>query len=635
MSEKKPATNTATQPHHTVVSLRVTGGFLGGAHLDFADGLNCLIGGRGTGKTTALEFLRFGLGLMPDPKVDLQRCRLIDGLVKANLGGGRVNIEVRTKMGMRYTAGRGVNETVQVLNENGVAVPISLDRDHIFGADVFSQNEIEEIASSPAAQLDLLDRFRDQDTDRIARELEQLQQELGRSAAAMRRLDQEIEDLRGKAAEAPVLEERLKGLATVAGPDAAKLNAAHEAKGRRSREVQLPELAVAALDRLERDIMEAQSAFIAAIGSQVDQSLRDGANREVLELLEADLQAFVKELADSVGAIRNAARTAGASVRRRSAALAERHAIQESEYRALLARSEEEGGRTTERMALQTSLADAQGAVNELQAREKQRGELTATRKLLLNRASELRDRRFELRKGVAERLTRQFASLRVTVAQAADLGRYREMLVELLKGAGVKQGPVADRLSQALLPTELAHIVASSDQRALMERSDFDADRVRRILDALRSSGGAYDIEMVDLEDRPCIELRDGAQFKESPHLSTGQRCTTILPILLVQSERPLLIDQPEDNLDNAFVYETIVTALRAVKGSRQVIFVTHNPNIPVLGEAERVFVFASDGEHAAIRQAGTVDECKDEIERILEGGREAFLERKTRYGH
>jgi hypothetical protein len=54
--------------HHVVLSLRVTGGFLAGAEMEFADGLNCLIGGRGAGKTTALEFLRFGLGLMPDSK---------------------------------------------------------------------------------------------------------------------------------------------------------------------------------------------------------------------------------------------------------------------------------------------------------------------------------------------------------------------------------------------------------------------------------------------------------------------------------------------------------------------------------------------------------------------------------------
>ena len=137
--------------HHLVVSLNVTGGFLADAQLEFADGLNCLIGGRGAGKTTALEFLRFGLGLMPDQRANPQRHRAIDTLVKANLGNGRLRIEIRTKTAMRYTAGRSAHETVQVLNEIGTAVPISLDRDQIFGADVFSQNEIEEIASSPGA----------------------------------------------------------------------------------------------------------------------------------------------------------------------------------------------------------------------------------------------------------------------------------------------------------------------------------------------------------------------------------------------------------------------------------------------------------------------------------------------------
>src|SRR5580693_1480683 len=114
--------------HHVVLSLRVTGGFLAGAEMEFADGLNCLIGGRGAGKTTALEFLRFGLGLMPDARVNQQRHRAIDGLVKANLGSGRLQIELRTKKDMRYTASRGAHDSVQVVNEAGTAVPISLDR---------------------------------------------------------------------------------------------------------------------------------------------------------------------------------------------------------------------------------------------------------------------------------------------------------------------------------------------------------------------------------------------------------------------------------------------------------------------------------------------------------------------------
>jgi AAA domain len=103
-SQKRPA-------HHLVVSLNVTGGFLADAQLEFADGLNCLIGGRGAGETTALEFLRFGLGLMPDPKADPQRHRSIEALVKANLGTGQLRIELRTRTDMRYTASRRFHET--------------------------------------------------------------------------------------------------------------------------------------------------------------------------------------------------------------------------------------------------------------------------------------------------------------------------------------------------------------------------------------------------------------------------------------------------------------------------------------------------------------------------------------------
>ena len=61
--------------------------------------------------------------------------------------------------------------------------------------------------------------------------------------------------------------------------------------------------------------------------------------------------------------------------------------------------------------------------------------------------------------------------------------------------------------------------------------------------------------------------------------------------------------------------------------------IFVTHNPNIPVLGEAARVFVMESDGEHGAKTTEGSVDDCKKEIVTLLEGGEEAFRKRGKRY--
>lgn len=621
--------------HHVLLSLNVTGGFLSGLQLDFADGLNCFIGGRGAGKTTALEFLRFGLGLMPDPKVNSQRHRAIDALVKANLGNGRLKIELRTKTDMRYTAGRSAPESVQVLNEVGAAVPISLDRDQIFSADVFSQNEIEDIASSPTAQLELLDRFQEHETIAIDRELEQLQRQLDQSSADLRRFDEEIDDARIRASELAVLQEKLKGLAEVAGPDATRINEAHAAKGLRAREQKVPEIVVSTLQKLIRELRSSETAFRTSVEAQLDSQILQGVNREVFRAIQGDLEAFVRHVGASLESLESDARAVEERIRTHAAALAERHAVQDAEYRTMVEASEEQGERVAERLALQNALANAQSAANEEIAKQQQRQGVIRIRAELLKRVSELRDQRFAFRKQIAARLSNQFPSIRVTVTQAADLEEYQELVTEALKGSGVKQGAAAERLCSALLPIELAEVVANNDINTLMQRSGFDEDRSKKILSALRTAGVHYRIETVALEDQPCIELLDGDTFKESTHLSTGQRCTTILPILLTQSERPLLIDQPEDNLDNAFVYETIVRALQTIKGSRQVIFVTHNPNIPVLGEAERVFVFSSDGQHSTLKQIGTVDECREHIETILEGGREAFLLRKKRYGH
>jgi hypothetical protein len=630
-----PARATSPHTHHTLVRLRVTGGFLGGIDLALADGLNCFIGGRGAGKTTALEFMRFALGLVPDARVGGPRNRALDSLVKANLGNGRIDIDLRTRAGMTYTARRTATDSVEVLGESGAALPINLDRDLIFSADVFSQNEIEEIASSPAAQLALLDRFEEGDTSEIEMKIADLRRQLEQSSADLTRLDREIDDRRSRAAELPGIEEKLKALIVTGGPNAERTNAAHAAKALRGREERVLGVAGRATQTCVTEISGAVASLRASINAEFDTALREGPNGELIGRMLASLRSFEDVATAAAAEVSRAAAVAQEALGDQGRALAAAHATQEAGYRELLALSAQEGGRAAERAQLQAAKTAAEGHRSEQLAREKIREDRAAERTSQLDQLSELRDRRYTLRKRVAQRICAQFPTLRVTVSQAAENDAYRELLTGALKGAGVKQGQVADRLVQAFLPGELATVIRHSDLPALAERAGLDPDRGGRVLAALREPGVAYSVECVDLEDRPVIELKDGAVYKSSGNLSTGQRCTTILPILLVQSERPLLIDQPEDNLDNAFIYETIVRALRDIRHSRQVIFVTHNPNIPVLGEAARVFVFDSDGQKSRVRQAGTVDECKDDIERILEGGRDAFIKRKDRYGH
>lgn len=121
----------------------------------------------------------------------------------------------------------------------------------------------------------------------------------------------------------------------------------------------------------------------------------------------------------------------------------------------------------------------------------------------------------------------------------------------------------------------------------------------------------------------------------KPTQSLSTGQRCTAVLPILLLHDERVLLLDQPEDHLDNAYVVETLVRSLRKRSASSQTIVATHNANIPVLADAQRVLVMGSDGRRGFVRLAAPLADpaVVNAISQVMEGGAEAFRLRAEFY--
>lgn len=569
---------------------------------------------------------------MPDQKA--QRHRTIDSLIKTNLERGQLTIEVRTHAGLGYTAHRSYGAPTRVINEMGNEVPAVLDRDQVFSADIFSQNEIEDIALDRSAQLALLDRFEDVNIAAISQELLNVRASLRQSAEELRRLDDEIDELKIQAADASVLRERLRGLSSETGPDAERLTAAHNAQAARIREAQIAVSALAALESFATNIRESEASFRASMDA-LAAAKEFEVNSDVTAEMRVDIAAATETVSKALESVRGAIAAADLAIRRRAQRLTARHAEQEVQYQALLDASNEEVGRSAERRALQDNLVRAESSAGLLATRNDRRSLALAERRRALDRASELRDTRFAIRQAIARRLNEQCDRLRVTVEQDADATSYCETVAQMLRGLNVKHGPTAESLTEAFVPVELARVITERDIDQVVRRCRFEGDRARRVVDALAASGGAYAIEEIELADCPRIELKDGDQYKEAPKLSTGQRCTTILPILLLQSVRPLLIDQPEDNLDNAFIYETVVKALRSVRGARQIIFVTHNPNIAVLGEADHVLVFSSDGQRSRIRKAGTVDECKAEIEEILEGGPEAFLERKARYGH
>lgn len=123
----------------------------------------------------------------------------------------------------------------------------------------------------------------------------------------------------------------------------------------------------------------------------------------------------------------------------------------------------------------------------------------------------------------------------------------------------------------------------------------------------------------------------------REFSQLSLGQQQSVLLALMLSSdSPKPLLIDQPEDNLDSAFIFSTLVPVLRMAKERRQIIVVTHNPNIAVLGDAELIVALKATAENAMVVSRGSIDDetTREMACEILEGTRKAFERRARVYG-
>lgn len=136
--------------------------------------------------------------------------------------------------------------------------------------------------------------------------------------------------------------------------------------------------------------------------------------------------------------------------------------------------------------------------------------------------------------------------------------------------------------------------------------------------------------------EDDLRIEYQRGREWTSIDQGSQGQRSAALLAFLLAFGEEPIILDQPEDDLDNQLIYNLIVKQIRENKLRRQLIIVTHNPNVVVNGDADLVFMMEFGRGQCFVKQSGALQESavRQEVCRVMEGGHEAFARRWKRLG-
>lgn len=617
-----------------IEKIEISGGFLPGLNINIPLGLTCIIGARGSGKSTLAEAMRFvlcGIGAAPKSSADL---------VQANLAGGAlVTITALADGSNRYTIKRSLKQNPVLLTSDGRAInTVDLDRGTFLPLDAYGSLEIEAIADEALGhrRRNLLDELRSEQMRSIHMSLGESARALEGNADRIRTARRTIDDLTEQIEEFGDIRARLSALAPSDREPA-------EDFVQLSRQQQLDQREISRLDSADRDLNklgetldrlrnDAQRVFAARLTE--DQSANGDTLRRYDKLLAASMAPVEKHLS----AIETTIREAQDTMAEARQSVAEIHTSHAGDLAKLTALNQAASEQARSRASLEQQVA-------KLEALEQKRVELRTELETLLEERKSLkadhllmRDQVSMMRDEVASELQHEAGErVRIRVMRNADHMSYQEMLADGLKGARVRnQNEILATLMQ-LRPEQLAQIIQSNDLDSFEELTHFGAERSRKILDSFRESVDPLTLEITAIEDRIAIELNVATggrpHFKDASDLSRGQKCTALLPILLARRDNPLIIDQPEDNLDNHFIFETVVNAVQRMKKRRQMIFITHNANIPVLAEAELVLVMTSDGRVGAIEKRGTVDECREQIIELLEGGREAFALRSKKY--
>lgn len=625
------------EQHTEFVAISWRGGFLDGVGLHFNENLNVLVGGRGAGKSTVIESVRYVLGM--EPKGEDAR-KVHDSIVRNVLQSGtKISLAVRSyRPDQRdYVIERTIPNPAIVRDGSGTVLPVQ-PLDLIPRVEVYGQHEVAELARSKEKLTLLLKRFMEigeSDDSRLVGTSRQLE----RSRTQINSIHKELAQIQERLSNAPVIEQTLKRYQDAGLEDRLKEQSFIVREERvlksviqrvqPSKEVQTQLASLVPFDR----VFVSQAALKDLPGGPILHKVDDLllALESRLKRISSELKAALDEFEKGFGEI-----TAEWNERKKKAQVDYDRILRELQKSKI---DGEEFLRLRRQMEEFRPLREQTTLLAERLREEEQR------RRNLLAEWGDLRQAEFQRLQRAAKKVTKQLSGrVRVTVQFEGN----REPLLSLLRDR------VSGRLSETL---ELLRDRVDFSLAAFVEACRVGRDELTKRFslppaqaDRLIQMGPGFFMELEEVQMPPVttVELNVAAEGEEAnwktlDALSTGQKATAVLLLLLLESDAPLVVDQPEDDLDNRFVTEGVVPKMRDEKRQRQFLFATHNANIPVLGDAELIAGLSPTGEAeqqgtAEIKpeHLGSLDSrpIRELVEELLEGGREAFEMRRLKYG-
>lgn len=603
--------------HSHIKSIFFEGGTLNGKTINFSPELNTLIGIRGSGKSSILEALRYVLNI-PFGEQTTDRMYKTN-LVAHTLGsGGKVVINAQDQYGSEFLIKRILNEFPEVyvndILQPGVSIRETIIRSPIY----FGQKDLS--SSGEGFEKDLVEKLVGESLHDIRRQIEEKKQIVSNTISRLKKLvdiDEQFEEYKQKKLDA---EFNLKKFKEHGIEEKFKKQTDFSADERRIKQI-LSDISVYR-DDLESFISQHEDTIknhLSYSSSQNQSFFKDFLDEysKLVAILERHKKD--KAIVDEIFMILNDKYTDFSQTKN-----AFTNEFAETR-RKIEAELKQKGAVSLNLEEYPTLKSKIDTALKMLDALEKQISQAANIKNELTQALIELNNlwqQEFQTINNKLYNINNKQSALTIEAEFKGDKSGFLNFMKNIFRGSGIRENKLSIFINEysdfgsIYMDLENAKNKAGSSQEAF-EKYFFENLQV---------------LLTYQVQNKFILKYKE----KELQHHSLGQRASALILFILNQQENDVIIvDQPEDDLDNQTIYEDVIKLIRELKPSTQFIFATHNANFPVLGDAEQIHSCRYSDDKIIIH-TGSIDSpfLQKEIVDIMEGGEDAFNKRKEIYG-
>ena len=603
--------------HHShILSVSFEGGVLNGETITFSPELNTLIGIRGSGKSSILETIRYALDIPFGEKAIDQdyKTQLVDYVLGS---GGKVIVKAMDRRGRMYEIRRINKEKPDVYIDGELQPGISIRETVLHKPVYFGQKDLS--ATGEGFEKDLVEKLVGDKLNQIRLKIKMQQEKIANIINQLQKLSSSKDKKKEYEDRLKDAEFRLKFYKDYGVEEKLQKQVAFDADSRKcSSVIRLVEQYINDLDSLinqYEDDLKNEKIYTSK------QNIKFF--NEFFAVYDNFLLLFedTKKIYSDGKKVLNELKRKAKEFEKLKASLKEEFAEIERKLAEQLQKSGVRSIRPDEFRELRNIIDQTNQMLKKLQKQETLRENLKQELLKELIVLNELYLEEFKEIEKELNKINKEDSPLKIKAIFKGDKNAFKEYMKDIFRGSRIRDVAFSALVNEF---TDCADMYK-------------DFDRAKNIVGSFTSTFEEYFNENLaalltwQVPNKFVIEYRG----KELKHHSLGQRASALILFILSQQENDVfIIDQPEDDLDNQTIYEDVIKLICKLKPKTQFIFATHNANFPVLGDAEQIIscLFTNDSIQTRI---GSID-CpgmQNEIIEIMEGGEEAFKQRKRRY--